>query len=204
MISNLKLLLFILVLFVFNNGQAQSLENTKLASRLIESGCKLVPAEMISTDISSSDNYILINKGSYHGIESGMGVVSEQGITGVVIEASENFAIVQSVLNRNLHFSCKTENSSSFGTLKWDTIDYRYATLENFPHYEELMIGDTIVTSGFSSIFPEGIVIGAIDSYAEGENFYSIKVKLSTDFSKRSDVLVIKYVLEEEVPNVES
>ncbi|WP_029901868.1 rod shape-determining protein MreC [Prevotella sp. 10(H)] len=150
-------------------------------------------ARVEKNSISLVDNYLIVNKGNKHGVKADMGVVSQQGIVGVVRSASANYAIVQSVLNPHSRFSCKIQNSNAAGILIWEGGDPRYARLTEYPKYDDIAIGDTIVTTGFSDFFPEGIMVGILEEYTSetDDNFYSLKVKLSTDFGALKNVLLI-------------
>jgi rod shape-determining protein MreC len=158
-----------------------------------------VIARIEKNSISLVDNYIIINKGKKDGVRPDMGVVSQQGIVGVVIDASANYGIVQPVLNPHSRFSCKILNSNAAGILIWEGGDPRYAMLTEYPKYEDVQIGDTIVTTGFSDFFPEGIMVGTIEGYKSetDDNFNSLKVKLSTDFGSLKNVLLINNTNEE-------
>jgi len=152
-----------------------------------------IVASVEKNSISMLENYIIIGKGTKDGVRADMGVVSQQGIVGVVRNASSNYAIVQSILNPQSRFSCKIMNSNADGILVWEGGDSRYATLTQYPKYEKITVGDTIVTSGFSDFFPEGLMVGTIEDHKSetDDNFYSLKVKLSTDFGALKNVLLI-------------
>ena len=106
---------------------------------------------------------------------------------------------MQPVLNPHSRFSCKILNSNAAGILIWEGGDPRYAMLTEYPKYEDVQIGDTIVTTGFSDFFPEGIMVGTIEEYKSetDDNFNSLKVKLSTDFGSLKNVLLINNTNEE-------
>lgn len=158
------------------------------------SNLQLIPARINSNSVSKVNNYISINKGYKNGLTEDMGVISQKGIVGVVRAVSANYAIIQPVLNPHSQFNCKVSTSNATGTLIWDGKDPRYADLTDFPKFEKFEKGDTIVTSGFSDIFPEGIMVGIVEDYKSqsDDNFYSLKIKLSTDFSSLKNVLLIK------------
>jgi rod shape-determining protein MreC len=150
-------------------------------------------ARAVYSSTSHIDNYIRINKGANYGIKPDMGVIGQNGIVGIVRAVSPNYAIVQTLLNSKTKISCKVEGYNATGTLVWDGSDYRFASLENFPRHEHFAIGDTVVTSGYSSMFPEGIVVGTVNSsQSDGDNnFVLLKVKLTTNFAQLSNVVVI-------------
>lgn len=156
-------------------------------------------ARVEKNSISMLDNYIIINKGKNDGIKEDMGVVSQKGIVGVVRATSSNSSIIQSLLNPHSRFSCKILNSNAAGILIWEGGDSRYAKLTEYPKYERIEKGDTIVTSGFSDFFPEGIMVGTIEDFESetDDNFYSLKVKLSTDFGSLKNVRLINNTNEE-------
>lgn len=150
-------------------------------------------ARVVNNSISRVENYIIINKGIDEGVKEGMGVVSVNGIVGFVRAASSNFSLVQSVLNPNTKLSCKIKGSNIPTTLVWDAKDYRYADLKDFPRFEKFSIGDTVVTSGVSKYLPEGFIVGTISDSKnqKDDNFFTLKVKLSTDFASLNNVLII-------------
>lgn len=149
--------------------------------------------------ITMLENYIILDKGKNDDIRSDMGVISLKGIVGVVIDVSENYALVQSLLNPKSKFSCKKLNSNTSGILIWEGGDSRYARLTEYPKYENIEKGDTIVTSGFSDFFPEGIMVGIVEDFKSesDDNFYSLKIKLSTDFGSLKNVLLLNNINDE-------
>ena len=152
-----------------------------------------VIAHVINNSITHMDNYITLDKGSADGIASEMAVVDQNGIVGIVTVVNEHNAVAISVLNTKLHISCKVKGTDCFGSLVWDGRNARYAMLEEMPRHVEFTPGDTIVTSGFSAVFPDGIMVGTIHDYAKqkDDNFYAMEVKLSTDFHRLGTVRVL-------------
>lgn len=151
-------------------------------------------AHVENNSISRINNYITINKGAKDGIKPDMGVVSTTGLVGIVRSVSQNFSVILPVLNPKFHQSCKIKDSNSFGTLSWDGKDSRYAILDELPQHQLVKKGDTIITSGFSSIFPEGVLVGTVEGFNKksDDNFYNLKVKLFTSFYNLSFVRIIK------------
>lgn len=151
-------------------------------------------AQVVNNSVHQLNNLITINKGSKDSVQTDMGVLSHQGIVGVVRAVSTNFAVVQPVLNPDTRISCKLSNSNVPGTLIWDGQDRRYAYLTDYPEYEKFEKGDTVVTSGYSDFFPEGIMVGVVEDFKKQSvsNSYSLKVKLATDFASLKDVIVIR------------
>lgn len=150
-------------------------------------------ARVEKNSIAMLDNYIILNKGINDGVKEDMGVISQKGIVGVVRGISSRFSVVQSLLNSQSRFSCKRLNSNATGILVWEGGDSRYAKLTEYPKYEKIEKGDTIVTSGFSDFFPEGIMVGTVEDFKSetDDNFYSLKIRLSTDFGSLKNVRLI-------------
>ncbi|MDH6355574.1 rod shape-determining protein MreC [Dysgonomonas sp. PH5-45] len=153
----------------------------------------VIVAHVENNSVNKIDNTITVNKGSNHGVKPEMGVVSPLGVIGIVVKVSPNYSIVQPILNSKNKLSCKIKGTNNPGTLVWEGNDYRYANLNGFPRHEKWQKGDTIVTSGFSSFFPEGVIIGKIEkAYKESDdNFISLRVRLATDFSSLSNVFIL-------------
>ena len=150
-------------------------------------------ARVINNSLNLVDNYITLNRGSKDGIRPEMGVVDGNGVVGIVYDTSSHYSRVISVLNSKSSISCKIVGSEYFGYLKWEYGDSRYAYLKDVPRHAEFNLGDTVVTSGYSTVFPEGIMIGTVDDMADSNDglSYLLKVKLATDFGKVSEVRVI-------------
>ncbi|NJK85384.1 MAG: rod shape-determining protein MreC [Bacteroidales bacterium] len=144
-----------------------------------------IHARVINNSTDKQYNYITLNRGNKDGIEKEMAVVCSDGIVGVVKEVSENFSSVISLLNLNIKINAKIKKSGYFGPLQWTGTGYRKAVLSDIPHHVKITLGDTIVTSGFSAMIPEGYMIGVISDFKlKGGNYYEIEVDLSTDFKK--------------------
>ena len=153
----------------------------------------LTNATVINNTTQKQHNFLTLNKGSVQGMQSDMAVTCSDGVVGVVYGVSKQFSTVISLLNTNLKISAKLKGSNYFGSLGWDGKNYRIAILTDIPYHVNIRKGDSIVTSGYSTIFPEGILIGTIRNFnSEGENFYTIRVNLSTDFKKLAFVNVIR------------
>ncbi len=153
-----------------------------------------VTGRVVNNSISHLDNYITINKGANDGVNPDMGVVSATGLVGIVKSVSPNYAIVLPVLNTQFRQSVKIKGTDSFGTLRWEGKDSKYANLNELPRHQPVKVGDVVITSGFSSIFPEGVIVGKVAGFDKrsDDNFYNLKVELSTDFYNLSFVRVIK------------
>jgi rod shape-determining protein MreC len=151
-----------------------------------------IPARVINNSITNQYNYLTLNKGSFDGVEREMGVISQNGVAGIVLDVTGNFSTVISVLNRNFRVSAKIKRNGYFGIVEWDGLQPGYVKLREIPNHIGLVNGDTILTSGHSEIFPEGIPVGTVESFAASEgNYYDIKVKLFTDFGNLHYVTLI-------------
>lgn len=161
-------------------------------------------AHVISNSVSRTHNYITIEKGSLDSIRPEMGVVDQNGVVGIVNIVGPHSARVISLLNPKMKLSCKVKGRSDFGSLVWDCKDPQEALLQEMPRHERFKAGDTIVTSGYSSVFPEGIPVGTIISHenAHNDNFYTLRIKLFTDFTTLSTVRVLRNSLREELDSI--
>ena len=166
---------------------------------------EFMQAEVVSNSVSSLSNYITINKGKADGIAPDMGVVSSKGVVGIISVVSENFSVILPVLNPKFRLSCKVLRSNNFGSLTWDGRNSKIANLEELPKHVVFHKGDTIVTSGYSAIFPSGIRVGTISAHKKqrDDNFYTLQVLLATDFSSLQHVRIIKNYKQKEQLQVE-
>jgi rod shape-determining protein MreC len=165
----------------------------------------LIPAKVIQNSVSHVRNYVTLNVGKAEGIRPEMGVANAQGIVGIVSHVSDHYSVVIPVLNPEIHISCKLKKMSASGSLVWEGMDRRFAYLQEIPPYITVSKGDTVVTSGFSAIFPEGIMVGTVEEYNIGEdaNFLKLKIRLSTKFDALSNVRVIRYTHRDELKKIE-
>lgn len=164
------------------------------------------PARVINNSVKRPRNYITLDKGRRNGIDRGMGVVSHEGVVGIVKDVSEHFAVVMPIINTGFSLSVKLNRSNAFGSLSWDGKNPAMIRMNDVPRYANPIRGDTVSTTGFSAYFPEGITVGVVESYRipEGENFYEIEVRLSTPFHQLSYVDVITNLLGEEQRELEA
>lgn len=154
-----------------------------------------VAAHVIQHSINKAQNYITLNKGTDDGILPDMGVVSPDGVVGIVKSASRHYAMVIPIINVQSRISCRLDSTQNFGSLVWDASDYRTAILQEVPGHATVKIGETVSTSGFSAIFPSNIPVGKVSDVTliEESQFLQIKVDLSVDFGKLSEVNVIQF-----------
>lgn len=167
---------------------------------------QFITAHVINNSIHRDDNYITIEKGESDGVKPQMGVIDQNGIVGIVDVVSSHAARVISMLNSNFKLSCKVKNTSHFGALVWDGKSTEYAVLTEMPSHVMFHRGDTVVTSGYSAVFPPDIPVGIIETGhvdADG-NFSSLNVRIFTDFTTLSTVKVISSPLSEEINKLEN
>lgn len=163
-------------------------------------------AKVIGNSVNKQFNYITLNKGSRHGIKPDMGIISADGVVGVITNVSQNYSTGLSLLNKRLSIPAKITKNNYFGALVWDGEHSNTADLKEIPFHIMVNVGDTVVTSGYSSIFPEGLMIGTITNWEQdpGTNFYNIKVELSTNFRTLKYVEVVRNTKQAELKKLES
>lgn len=163
-------------------------------------------AHVISNNVSRVNNYITIEKGRLDSVKPEMGVVDQNGVVGIVNIVGDRSARVISLLNPKMRLSCKVKGREYFGSLVWDGKSPHEALLEEMPRHEKFKKGDTIVTSGYSAVFPEGIPVGTIISHEKehDDNFYALRIKLFTDFTTLSTVRVIRNNMKDELMSIQA
>lgn len=166
---------------------------------------RFIMAHVINNSIARSNNFITIDRGESDGVRPEMGVVDQNGVVGIVNVTGPHTARLISVLNSDLRLSCKVKGSDAFGSLVWDGKSPRRALLEEMPRHVEFALGDTVITSGYSVVFPEGIPVGRVVGHKrdDDDNFYSLSVELFTDFATLSTVRVIENFSKDEIESVE-
>ena len=167
---------------------------------------RYVNARVINNSVRNRNNYLTLNKGRIHGIRPDMGVIGSNGVIGIVKDVSGNFSSVISLLHSDMQVSAKIEKNNHLGTIIWEGFDHTKATMLYIPPHVELEKGDTIITSGFSQIFPEGIAIGVINDFEvrRGDNFFTIDVELFTDFNRLEYVYVVQNIFRDEIGGLEA
>ena len=176
------------------NGGNLSSEGT-FDSIVLDSNYKFIPARVINNSYSKTKNNLTLNRGSSDSLKVDMGVMSSQGVVGMVNSVSENYASVQSVLNSNSQIVAKFKKSNHFGTLKWDAKEANIVQLIEIPRIANIMIGDTIVTDGRSTIFPPDMMIGTVKSFdrKDGDDYYNIDIQLFTDMTSVKHVYLVSH-----------
>jgi rod shape-determining protein MreC len=162
-------------------------------------------AQVINNELSKQDNHLMINKGKISGIKVGMGVINTTGIVGVVTDVSAHYAVVMSVLNSNFQVGVRLKNQEYFGLLIWNGKSLNHGTLNNVQQFVEVHKTDSVETLGASGIFPEGIMVGAIDSIMplNESNTWEISVHLSANIQKVKHVYVVENIFHEEIVELE-
>ncbi|MEX2591441.1 MAG: rod shape-determining protein MreC [Anditalea sp.] len=161
-------------------------------------------AKIINNSIHLNQNMLTLNKGERQGVKEGMGAFNENGIIGRVKGVSPNFSSVISLLHTELLVSSKIKRTNVFGSTKWDGRNSQRAKLMYVPRHVEIEVGDTIVTSGYNAVFPEGINIGVVEEVNPGEetNYLDITMRLTADFSKLTYVYLVDNPLKEELDSL--
>ena len=146
-----------------------------------------------------------LNRGSVHGIKPNMGIIGGDGVVGVVKDVSEHFCTAVPLINTSFRVSGRLKSNMNFGPVEWKGSDYRYTYLGDIPRHVEITIGDTVVTDSRSQVFPQGILIGTVESFdlQEDQNFNELKLKVSTDFSSLDHVYIIKDMMKLELQELE-
>lgn len=166
---------------------------------------EFISAKVIKNTTSKRNNYLILNKGSNHGIIKDMGVITSNGIVGIVKDVSPNFCSVISVLHKESKISAKVKKYGQIGTVVWNGGNYRFGNLIDIPTHIKPTLGDTIITSGYSTSFPEGILIGTISDYKieKGDNFYTITIRFSTDFNSIDHANLVRNLMKDEIEQLE-
>jgi rod shape-determining protein MreC len=161
-------------------------------------------AQVINNSVNRQKNYFTLDKGNLQGVNVDMAVSSGSSVAGVVISCSDNYSVTMSLINVDFRLSARIRSNGYFGSLSWDGRDIRYAVLNEIPQHVTFGIGDTIETTGYSAVFPEGMLIGRISGFEKsGGDFYRINVELFTDFRKIHFVNVTENLRKEEQRELE-
>lgn len=173
--------------------RSQEAAVTRLSSMVPFQGCRLISAKVVANMVNRYDNLITIDKGSADGVKRDMGVVCGMGVVGIVYLVSEHYSIVIPALNSHSNISCTIQHRGYFGYLRWRGGSSQLAYLEDVPRHAHFKLGDNVVTSGYSSVFPPGVMVGKVlhvFNSADGLS-YRVQVKLSTDFARLRDVCLV-------------
>jgi rod shape-determining protein MreC len=159
-----------------------------------------IPATITDNSVNKQHNYIMLDVGSRDNVAPDMGVVTEYGVIGIVMAVTEHYAMVKSLLHTDWRCNVRLVHAGDFGPLQWDGLTYNEAVLHDIPQHSNVQTGDTVVTSGYSSIFPPNIPVGVVQSYEiKRGNFYEIRIRLFADFKKIKHVNVVSFLYRDEV-----
>jgi rod shape-determining protein MreC len=166
---------------------------------------RFIPAKVVNNGISLLENYMTLNKGSNDGICPDMGVLSASGVVGVVVNTSPHFSTAISLLNIKYKLSGKIKRNNYYGPLAWDGKETQYSYLTDISRYADFTPGDTIVTSGYSTVFPKDLPVGyVVDAQRQrDDNYISLRVRLFTNFNNLSEVLIVTNRLQAEQQELE-
>ena len=190
--------------------QIQSLENAleplkenadTTAYKYAHLNYQVIPAKVIDLMTRQEHNYLTLNKGKRDSIEVGMGVVCSQGVVGVVSRVNERFSLVIPLIHTGINQSARIKKNDQVGSTSWSGHDYRHINLADIGRHVMVEEGDSVVTSGLTPTFPEGIMIGVVEKarLEEGDSYYNIRMRLTTDFRKLHYVQVLRNPAKEEI-----
>lgn len=167
---------------------------------------KFIPGQAINNSVNKNYNYITLNKGYNHGIALDMGIISPEGIAGQIISVSANYSLALSVLNKKFRTGAKLLNNPDVGTLVWEGGDAEHVRLDFIPQTSIIHKGDTVVTSGYSTVFPRNYVIGTVEDYdmRAQDGFFTIKVKLATNFRGLHNLFFVRHQFKQEIDSLEA
>ena len=165
-----------------------------------------ISANVINNSINNVNNYLIIDKGRNDGVKKDMGVISEKGVVGKIVNVTDNYSSVMSMLNSYSVVSTRFADNQHIANVCWGNFDYRYGTVKDIPLHIVLEKGDTLVTSGFSNIYPADIMVGTIEEMldADSKDFNVAKLKFSTNFSTLRHVFVIENLHQTEIDSLTS
>jgi rod shape-determining protein MreC len=161
-------------------------------------------AILVNNSVNKQKNFFTLNKGRKQGVDKDMAVIGPDGVAGLIVASSDNFSVAMSLLNLDFRLSSRIKSNGYFGSLAWDGKDYRYAELNEIPQHVQINVGDTVETTSYSTVFPQGIMVGVISEYERsGSDFYRIRILLSTNFHRLSHVNIIKNLKKTEQETLE-
>ncbi|MDR2805722.1 MAG: rod shape-determining protein MreC [Dysgonamonadaceae bacterium] len=166
---------------------------------------RFIPAQVVNNSVFLLENYMTLDKGSADGVRPDMGVLSANGVAGVVVNTSPHFSTVISLLNTKYKLNGKIQHNNYYGPLVWDGKDARFSYLTEIPRFAAFEPGDTIVTSGYSTVFPKGIPIGSIveTQKERDDNYRSLQIRLFTNFNNLNEALIVTNRFQDEQKELE-
>lgn len=154
-----------------------------------------LPCQAVNNSVSKNYNYITIDKGSRNGLREGMGLISPEGVVGQLIAVSQNYALAQSLLNKKFNLSARILGNKNIGTISWNGADPNFANLNFIPQTSSIKVGDPVVTSGYSTIFPKDYQVGRVSDFnaKNQDGFFQIEVELATNFRGLDNMFVVTH-----------
>ena len=193
-------------LLVEENARLRSMLYELTDSQTVDSARNMsrdgvIAARVIDNSVRKDDNYMTVNKGSNDGVGKGMGVYNSTGVIGVIMASGKSYSVVMPILNGNTSISSKIKGTDNFGFLEWSGGDPYTAQLKDVPYHSNVEVGDTVVTTGFSSVFPENITIGTVADVQRLSNGYTLKilVSLAVDMSDLGWVYIHSKTVDPEI-----
>ena len=193
-------------LLVEENARLRSMLYELTDSQTVDSARNMsrdgvIAARVIDNSVRKDDNYMTVNKGSNDGVGKGMGVYNSTGVIGVIMASGKSYSVVMPILNGNTSISSKIKGTDNFGFLEWSGGDPYTAQLKDVPYHSNVEVGDTVVTTGFSSVFPENITIGTVADVQRLSNGYTLKilVSLAVDMSDLGEVYIHSKTVDPEI-----
>lgn len=176
----------------------------KLRPSQLES-IRFVAAKVINSSTTMTNNYITINKGKKDSLAAGMGVFSPLGAVGVIKKCTDNYCLINSLLHSSMYISSRLKTKDALGSVRWEGTDPSKGLLLYIPRHIEVKIGDTVLTSGFNNVFPEGVTVGYVEKIdiKPDETTFRLGIRLATDFSRLNYVYVVKDVLRAELDSLQ-
>jgi rod shape-determining protein MreC len=158
-------------------------------------------AQVINNSVNKKDNFFIMNLGSNDGMMKEMGVVTSSGVVGMIVQVSNHYSKGISFLNSNSRVSCKIKRNDAAGILYWNGVDSKSSIIEDLPLTSEVLVGDTVMTSGYSSVYPKGIVVGVVQQVVENveKQMLDIEVELTIDYNAINHVYVVENLDKEEL-----
>lgn len=190
---------------LYNNSNYLELQEKEVLDTVYRQKFHTIRAQVINNSVTSRNNALTIDRGERDGIRQGMGVVGEAGIIGVVRAAQPSFSNVLSILHSASRVSVALRRSHYFGTLVWKGFHPGKMSMEAVPKHADIRVGDTIETSGYSHIFPKGIMVGTVDTFwiEGGSNFFTISVSIVNDMSNLNHVYVVQNLMKPGLDSLE-
>ena len=188
-----------------NSLEDYSMDQTTISDSGYKQKYTFIPAKVVNNSCNRRNNYLTLNRGSAQGIHRLMGVISSEGVVGIVQEVSENFCTVRSVLHMTMKVPSMIRKYRENSMVYWDGEDNTIARMDNVTSNLKIVKGDTVVTSNYSSVFPAGIMVGTVEEIVpiKGNTFNNLSVRLSTGFNKLSYVYIVNNILQQEQEDLE-